>query len=478
MFEYNKSKLESKSKYKIFIRTWGCTLNQSDSDIMRALLKNNGYKLVSSEKNAHAIVLNTCTVKGATENKIFEEIKRLKKLGKNIIIAGCLSANIDKIRKIAQRAPVVGPGAINRIGDAVKLALTEQYGQSRESALSEQNSKQEGECKGEQESERKDEQEGWQKGVFFKEYKQKFSLPRIFTFPIIRIPIQEGCVGKCTFCQTKFARPFLMSYPKKEIVRLIELAVQCGQNKQQRKSTKEIQLTGMDSGAYGIDIKTNLISLLKDIVRIKSPFKLRLGMTNPNHVKAMCIELIKLFNDEKMYKFLHMPVQTGSEKICKEMKRTHSVKDFEHCVAEFRENIPDISIATDIITAYPTESEEDYELTSEMILRVKPDVINISRFTPRHGTEAENLAQIESRIAKKRTSEMAKLAKQIVYKNAEKFVGRKVPVLITEVGLRNQMKGRMQNYRQVVVRGNKKLLGKIVTVKIVCAENGTLFGEC
>ncbi len=113
---------------KIFIRTWGCTLNQSDSDIMRGILERQGYSFAQSEKGADVIVLNTCTVKGATENKILAHLKKLRQEGKNIVAAGCLSVNAEKIRKIAPDAPVVGPGAVESIAEAVRMALRGEKG--------------------------------------------------------------------------------------------------------------------------------------------------------------------------------------------------------------------------------------------------------------------------------------------------------------------------------------------------------------
>lgn len=417
---------------KIFLKTWGCTLNQSDSDIIRAILEEHGYQFTDNVKNADVIVLNTCTVKSTTENKILSELANLYKSNTKIVVAGCLSINNEKIRKIAPLASIVGTGATNFISEAVECALIG-------------------------------------KPKIFKTFQPKCKLPRKFSQSIARIPICEGCIGKCTFCQTRFARPFLISYPIKEVVRMVESAVDSG--------AKEIQLTGMDVGAYGLDFKSDLVSLLRALVKINRDFKMRLGMINPQHAKRMKQGLIRIFKHKKMFKFLHIPVQTGSEKVCKEMKRAHTVADFEDVVEKFRKEIPDITIATDIIVAYPTESEEDYKLTLQLLRRTQPDIVNLSRFMVRAGTEAKMLKQLKTEIAKKRTREVHVLIRKIAAKNAQKFLARKICVLITEIAKKNQIKGRAENYRQIVIKKNAGIPGNEIRVKVIKANHSSLFGK-
>ncbi len=417
---------------KIFIKTWGCTLNQSDGDIMKALLEKEGHELVFDEREADAIVLNTCTVKGATENKIVSALRKRRKEGKNVVVAGCLTVNLEKILRVNSNAVVVGAGATQFIGEAVRLALEGKPGK-------------------------------------FIAVERKFHLPRNFSSPIARLPICEGCAGKCSFCQTRLARPLLISYPAKEVVRLAEEAV--------AKGAREIQLTGMDTGAYGMDIGTDLVSLLRELLKVNGAFRVRLGMINPGHVRRMENGLVEIFKERKMYKFLHMPVQTGSEKVCKEMKRQHSVADFENSVWKFREEIPGIMIATDIIAGYPTESEDDYGQTLAMLEQVRPDIANISGFTARAGTVAKGLRQLKTEVVKKRTRKIHELVKRIANENAQKFVGMRMRAVMTENGKNGQMKGRAENYRQVVVSGGSELLGKEIMIKIEKASHSSLCGK-
>lgn len=416
----------------VFLRTWGCTLNQSDSDIMAAIIEREGFSLVAREKDADVIVLNTCTVKGATENKIISELRGLRARNARIVVAGCLTASERRILDAAPDAVLMGPGAVSHIGEAVRAAL---------------------ECK----------------NARFLVFESKFPLPRTITAPIARIPIQEGCIGKCAFCQTRIARPFLMSYPAKEVVRLVEEAAGKGAN--------EIRLTGMDTGAYGLDMKSDLVSLLREVLKADGDFRMRLGMINPDHFKRMLFPLAGIFKSRKMFKFAHIPVQTGSERVCREMGRGHTVADFEECVRELRKTVPGITIATDIIVGYPTESDADFRLTLEMLQRVKPDVVNLSRFTPRPGTRAKLLKQLNSRIVKNRTVEAHALVKGIMEKNAQEFVGKEMEALMNEIGKKGQMKGRTENYRQVVVHGGQELMGKRAIAKVTKATHSSLFGE-
>lgn len=420
---------------RIYIETYGCTLNQADSDIIKALLSEAGYVL-AAEADSDLVILNTCTVKGATENKIMERIKSIVKNNKKIVVAGCLAVNEKKLRKTVPLAPLLYPSAIAGICDAVEAAMR---------------------------SEPK----------IFKTQHQKEKLPKTLTKPIIRIPINEGCTSSCYFCQTRFARPYLRSYTPKTIVKWINKSVQNG--------AREIQLTSMDSGAYGLDMKTNLVSLLHTIVEDNSTdkpgseFLIRLGMINPNHAKRMLPELLEALKSDKFYKFLHIPAQTGSEKVCKEMNRQHTVKDFADIVKTVRRQLPEATIATDIIVGYPTETEDDFEQTKRLLLEIRPDITNVSKFSARPGTKAKELRQLDNKEIKRRSTELSALVKEISLERKKQFIGRTYRVLITEK--QKDFTGRNINYAQVVVKDFRGKFGDFVDVRITDANHGSLFGE-
>ena len=413
---------------KVYLETYGCTLNQSESDAMAGLLKASGLSVVHSEKDADVVILNTCTVKLPTENKILARIKKIKK---PLVVAGCLWVLKEKIRKENKNSVILSPSSLSLVVDAVRDAYSKKWSDYSLFAL------------------------------------DKNFLPRQYTAPVCRVAVQEGCVGKCTFCQTKLARPKLNSFDEKWIVEQIKAGIKNG--------AVEVQITGMDTGAYGLERNTNLSELLRKILRLSGDFFVRVGMLNPQHVKRMLPDLLEVYKDKKMFKFLHVPVQTGSERVCRSMKRGHSVKDFVEVVEAFRKEIPDVSVATDIIVGYPTEKESDFKKTVELIKKIKPDVVNVSKFTPREKTEASRLRQLPTEVIKERSVFLSNIVRGVLWEKNHEFIGRRMKVLITE-NFADGVKGRTMNYKQVFLK-QKLPLGKIVDAKIESATNTTLFAH-
>lgn len=419
---------------KVCIETYGCTLNRADSDIMRALLRP-GFEIVEGLP-CDVLILNTCTVKGTTENKLMERIRRLSAEGQGLVVAGCLTVNRERIRKVAPGAVLLGASSVADIRDAVEAAL-----------------------KGH--------------AADFFDASSKEGLPKLFTPPIARIPINEGCVSSCHFCQTRLARPYLRSYSPKTIVNWINEAASQG--------AMEIQLTSMDLGAYGLDIKTDLSRLLGLIAdndrsrKARGGYLIRLGMINPDHARRMLPDIIAAMKEPMFYRFLHIPVQSGSEKVCREMNRAHSVQDFRDIVEAVRSEIPEATIATDIIVGYPTETEDDFGQTKRLLEEVRPEVVNVSKFSARPMTKAKELPQLHNDVIKARSTELAEIVRDITLERRKAHVGKAYHVLITEE--QKDFTGRNINYLQVVVKGFKGRLGDEVDLKITDANHGCLFGE-
>ena len=211
------------------------------------------------------------------------------------------------------------------------------------------------------------------------------------------VPISQGCLSYCSFCKTKHARGNLFSYSEKDIVRHISNAVKNG--------AKEIWLTSQDSSAYGLDISTNLARLLKRIVSIPRDFKLRVGMANPDYFKLFLDDFIEVLKNEKIFKFVHIPVQSGNNQVLKDMKRNYTVEDYKQIIDKIKKEIPSVTISTDIICGFPTETKEQFNDTLNLVKEIKPDIINIPRFWPRPGTVAARLKQIDGGEIKRRTRE-------------------------------------------------------------------------
>lgn len=361
-----------KMSYKIFIETYGCPSNKADSEIMVGLLKESGFDITDSPEKSDINIINTCVVKTPTEQRMIHRIRKLTELGKPLVIAGCMPKTEKRIiERINPKASLLGPDSIEKIVDVAYATMQ------------------------------------GKKVVFLEDLRRpKVCLPRIRKNPKIGIvEISSGCLSNCSYCIVKFARGRLHSYPVEKIVDEVKRAIKDG--------CTEIWLTSQDNGCYGLDIGNSLPELLNEVCKVDGDFTIRVGMMNPTHVKQITDELIDAYKDKKILKFLHLPVQSGSNKILKSMKRGYTVEDFLHIVKKFRKEFPGIRLVTDIIVGFPGETEYDFKKTIELIKKIKPNKVNISKFMPRPGTEAEKMKQLDVKTIKKRSVLLANLVKRI-----------------------------------------------------------------
>lgn len=413
---------------RVAIETYGCTMNQSDSDVMRALISEH-FEL-SSVEEADVVVINSCGVIEYTERKIIRRIQELKSLGKKVVLAGCLSRISKNALDISDSA--ISPDNLEKVVEAIKLAFNG--------------------------------------GARFLDWKNvdKACLPkkRLKENAIAIVSISEGCMGHCAFCATKFARGRLRSFAIEKIVEEVERAVEQG--------FKEIQITSQDTGCYGLDRgKLMLPDLLEKICKIDGEFRVRVGMMNPQFAKSILPELLNSYEDEKIYKFLHLPVQSGDNRVLEEMKRGHSVEEFVEVVEEFRKRF-DIMLSTDIIVGYPTETEESFWKSYDLIESIRPDIVNITRFSKREGTPASKLNQIPGWIVKERSRKLTELCVKIGLENNRRYLGKEMKVLVTSYG-RKWMLGRSNEYRAVITYGK---IGEFKKVRIgECRHNYLLDSE-
>jgi threonylcarbamoyladenosine tRNA methylthiotransferase CDKAL1 len=346
---------------KIFIKTYGCQANKSDSEIMLGILEKDGFKIVKTEKEANLIIVNSCSVKSVTQEKIIGYINGIPK-DKKIIVGGCLPKTIDLRTKTRKVDAILDTNSITKISKIVK-ELKDYSSDKKE---------------------------------------ERILVPRLrLNKDIAIIVINQGCLNACSFCATKTSRGNLFSYRIGDIKRALEQSVKDGCTK--------IYLTGQDTGCYGFDIKTSLPELLNEITKVPGNYKIRVGMMNPWHAIRILDELVEAYKNPKIVKFLHIPIQSGSEKILKDMKRVHTVETFKKIVHKFRENFSNMNIDTDVIIGYPTETEEDFQKTYDLIKEIKPEVVNISRYASRPKTSASKLKQINTKIMKQRSSKLTEL---------------------------------------------------------------------
>jgi len=419
---------------QVFIKSFGCSANLADGEVLAGCLAEAGYKLVKTIEAADIVIYNTCSVKGPTENRMMAISKRVPSHMK-LIVAGCLPLiNFERLRKEVHFDGVAGPAAGDRIVDVVKRVLNGEKVVALEGAAN---------------------------------AKPSLNLPRLRLNPVIGIiPINYGCLGSCAYCCVVFARGRLRSYSIQEIIEKVKMDLASG--------VREFWITSQDTACYGKDIGTSLVNLLKALCSIKRDFKIRVGMMTPNLAKNILEDLIEAFQSEKIFKFIHLPVQSGDDKVLKRMRRLYSVKDFKDTVNAFRAKFPEATIATDVICGFPSETIETFERTLRLIEDVQPDIVNVSKFFARPKTIAADMHEdfVSSQEIKRRSGLTAKLGKRVAFERNQRWVGWTGEVLVDEVGkVSGSWIGRNFAYKPIVLKnsGSGDLIGKTFHLKIVKA---------
>jgi MiaB-like tRNA modifying enzyme len=411
---------------KIYIETFGCSFNQADSQIMKGLLSKNGFSIVNNPCIADVLIINTCYVKVPTQERVAYRIKNLQRKfpDKKLIIAGCMT-EIDpkRLENIASKNNWIGPHKIKNVievvNDTLKGKKIRLVGGSRDI---------------------------------------KVTLPKIKDNPLIDIvQICEGCSGCCGYCCTRFARGKLFSYPVNLIVDEIKQALKNG--------CKEFWITAQDTSDYRFN-DFRLPDLLNELTKIEGKFFIRVGMMNPMNVKNIVKELIESYKSEKIFKFLHLPVQSGSNRILKSMNRGYKVKDFKNIIKKFRDEFSFLTLSTDVIVGFPGENEEDFQKTIELIKEIKPDIVNISKFGARPRTKAENMKQISREIINERTKKINEVVERVKIKNSAKWLNWEGEVLIDEIGKKGGMIGRNFAYKPIIINGKIGTFRKIRINKV------------
>jgi threonylcarbamoyladenosine tRNA methylthiotransferase CDKAL1 len=254
----------------------------------------------------------------------------------------------------------------------------------------------------------------------------------------------SGCPGRCSYCITRLARGRLKSVPPEIILREVELLV--------REGAREIQLTGQDLSAYGADIGTNLALLLEAIADLPGAFAVRVGMLNPATTLPILEDLVAAFQSPRIFSFLHLPVQSGSDAVLAAMRRGYGAGDFVRIVDAFREAIPDVRLSTDFIVGFPTETDEDFTRTLALVRRTDPHKVNITRFSMRPGTPAALLKDLPDRVKKERSRALTGAANAVYDRMNTALIGREMTVLVTEEKVPGTVVARDRSYQNIVIR--------------------------
>jgi MiaB-like tRNA modifying enzyme len=386
---------------------------------MERILFSRGYNIVDTPNDADLVIVNSCGVKKQTEDRVLSYIKHID--GKKVILTGCLPL-INKKRIICETdlRAISGPSLGNRILDILEAVEKGSYVDltmpNKLSPL----------------------------------IANSYNYRKLITEPI---GISNGCLDNCSFCATKFARHILSSHPIEQIIKYIKL--------RSNEGVKEFYLTSPDTGAYGYDLKPRrtIIDLLRSIEGLEGDFKVRLGMINPRWVYKWLDELIELFGEARhLYRFLHIPVQSGSDKILKIMNRSHGTQEYVESVKRIRKEVDHrFNISTDIIVGHPGESDEDFEMTIHLIKDTQPDIVNISKFFPRPGTKSKGMKQIPTYITKNRSRELTRLSLDIMQERNKLWIGWSGKILVNEIGKNKCFVGRNYAFKPIVISEYIKL---------------------
>ncbi|MBD3208894.1 tRNA (N(6)-L-threonylcarbamoyladenosine(37)-C(2))-methylthiotransferase [Candidatus Woesearchaeota archaeon] len=401
----------------VSLQTYGCSLNQSDSEVMAGILVARGHELVHEER-ADILVINSCTVKSNPEQRLFHQLRTRTK---PVVVAGC-APQADPHNEHFANVSVICPKALSRIADAVEQTL-----QGRKVTIL-------------------DDVDG-----------DRNALPCIPSRKHVAIiPTNAGCLNHCSYCKTKHARGHLQSYPPGSIEKQFRAAVNNG--------AKEVWLTSQDTAAYGLDINTDITALLERLLRKPGDYRIRLGMANPQHLAPRIDRLISVLRHPNMFKFLHLPVQSGSDDVLKNMRRGYTTTAFKELVRRITRAIPNITIATDIIVGFPTETEADFHATEGLIHELKIPIINLSKFSPRPGTAAANMKPLSTKVVKQRSTRLKALCVRVAAQHRQQYVGRELSVLIDEHGKHDTLIGKADNYLQVILPRTAGTMGDRVIV--------------
>ncbi len=376
---------------RFYIETYGCTANQGDSHEMRNAIVASGGTMADNPGEADVVIINTCAVTEPTSRSMVKAVRKYP--DKNVIVAGCMAAAqpylLEGIGNV-ECAPAPGAEAV-----AGMLGIAP--------------------CGG---------------------------APLLKGTTAI-IPIARGCAGRCSYCIVRRVRGPLHSVPPSAVVASVRKALDTG--------AREIFLTAQDTGAYGMDIGMRLPELMRSILKLEGGHRIRLGMMNPFSIADIVDDLADVLRRPQMYRFAHIPVQSGSDRILRLMNRPYTEGQYSAMVKQLKDAVPGLTLSTDYIVGFPTESDGDFALTMEDLRRNGPLKVNITRFSPRPGTPAASMEGLAFHIKKQRSRELTRLHHAITSAHMRASVGRRLSVLVTEDGKPGTAVARDDSYHMVVI---------------------------
>ena len=431
------------SNKKLFIQTLGCQMNDTDSQHIAAELeKHKDYSQTDKMEDADLIIINTCSVREKPVQKLFSEIgqfNKKKKEGAKIGVCGCTASHLG--RDIIKRAPyvdfVVGARNISKIKDVVDVKGSVEISIDNDDSMYE----------------------------FATAKTNKYRAS---------VNISVGCDKKCTYCIVPSTRGEELSIPVEMIVDQVQKSVDQG--------AVEVMLLGQNVNSYGRRFsdgreKSTFTKLLQEVSKVEGLERIRFTSPHPLHMDDEFIE--EFAKNKKISRCIHMPLQSGSTSILKAMKRGYTKEWFLNRTAKIRSLVPDLRITTDIIVAFPGETEADYQDTLDVVNQAKFDQIFNFKYSPRPGTEALNMEDlaVDDKIGSARLTELIELHKRHLEAIMPTYVGQTFSVLVESLKPNGEICGFTDNYLQVFAKGSDELLGKFVNIKITDNSRTSLKGE-
>ena len=422
---------------KVFVKTQGCSHNISDGEFMMGLLAEYGYDLVDRLEDSDACLFNSCTVKNPSQDTFLFNVEKARKMGKPVVVSGCVPQG-DRNLKELEDVSILGITQIDRVVEVMEETI-----------------------------------KGNTVRLLAKKELPTLDLPKIRKNKNLEIiPLSTGCLNSCTYCKTKHARGVLGSYSPDALISRAEQAIEEG--------VKEIWLTSEDTGAYGKDIGTSLPELVRGMLeKVPSHVMVRIGMTNPPYIKEHLDAMADILNHPRVFAFLHIPVQSGSNPVLLNMNREYTVEEFRKVWDHLITNVPDISIATDVIWGFPYETSEQFDETLKLIDDYKFPVVNISKFYSRPGTEAAKWKKVPLKEAKERSTRLTHLFNG--YRCYDKYQETIQRVWVFENDDKNSdnVVGHTKGYVKVLIKKQPEvdLIGKQVIVRITSTHKWHIVGE-
>ncbi|MBQ7652962.1 MAG: tRNA (N6-isopentenyl adenosine(37)-C2)-methylthiotransferase MiaB [Clostridia bacterium] len=428
------------------INTYGCQMNVHESEKLAGMLEEMGYVSTVNDEEADVFVFNTCCIRDNAEDRLSGNLGAIKKIcmadrTKIVAVVGCMTQQKGVAEKLRKSYPyvdiVLGTSNLVELKQAIEVAKRRKKYVSIKPATMD----------------------------------ASLELPIARTsYPNAWVNIMYGCNNFCTYCIVPYVRGRERSRDMASIVADCEKLI--------KEGYKEITLLGQNVDSYGSDLEgVTFADLLERIASIEGKFRIRFMTSHPKDINQRTVDVIAKYKN--ICNNVHLPVQSGSTKVLEEMNRKYTREDYLKIINALREAMPDVGITTDIMVGFPTETEEDYLETLSLVKEVRFSNAFTFVYSPRNGTPAAKMEQIDDEIKKRRVVELIALQNSITKEISDEYEGKVKEILVEDVNPKYEgtVCGRTECGRLVTFAGSPDMIGRFVNVKITRSQSASLFGE-